>query len=664
MVQCPSNCTSNPTAARRTKRKRLSLVLGSLAAVGLCMAARYYWGAQPASAQVEMAAQTAADNDRPAVDNVAPAPPARGSSDETARAVAPSSPRDPATPTAIVATVNTQRITRSDLALQCRRSYGQEVLESMVNKFLIVEACRQQGVSVTRAEVDQEIERMATRFGIPVDQWLKLLKQERNVTPTQYANDIIWPALALRKLAGGRLSVTREELVKEFEIEYGEAVRVRLIAVSSSEKAKQLQAQAAAKPDDFGNLAKTYSEDAASASSKGMINPIRKHGSYKEIEDAVFNMNDGEVSPVIHAGGQYVILKREALVPARQVRYEQAAPRLEEVLRDRKMRAVAPEIFQKLQKDAKVENVWNDPAKRDQMPGVAATINGVPITIRELDEECVARHGTETLEGMINRKILEQACQQRNTTIAAEDINQEIARSALAGVKPKPDGSPNVEAWLELVTKKQHIPLDVYQNDVVWPTVALKKLAGDKIEVNEEDLRKGFEANFGPRARCLAIVLDNARRAQQVFDLARKNNTAEYFGQLAEQYSIEASSRTMHGEVPPIKKFGGQPKLEDEAFSLRPGEISGVIQVGDKYVILRCEGFTKPANVDFAAVRKEIQDDLCEKKLRLAMAERFDSLKEAATVDNYLAGTSHSPKRRDKVAPAANVPALRQVPGQ
>ncbi len=77
-----------------------------------------------------------------------------------------------------------------------------------------------------------------------------------------------------------------------------------------------MQAQAAAKPEDFGNLAKDYSEDTPSASLKGVIQPIRKHGSYKEIEDAVFNMADGEVSPVIHAGDQYVILKREGPSPA------------------------------------------------------------------------------------------------------------------------------------------------------------------------------------------------------------------------------------------------------------------------------------------------------------------------------------------------------------
>ena len=116
--------------------------------------------------------------------------------------------------------------------------------------------------------------------------------------------------------------------------------------------------------------------------------------------------------------------------------------------------------------------------------------------------------------------------------------------------------------------------------------------------------------------------------------------------------------------MPPIKKHGGQPKLEEEAFRLKPGELSGVIQVGDKFVLLRCEGYTKPANVDFASVRNEIYDDLHEKKLRLAMAERFEDLQEAATIDNYLAGTSHSPKQQaTRTSPAANVPSLRQVPG-
>jgi len=643
--------------------RRVRFFFGSFCLLAACVAVRYYSGAQLAAADTTEKASVRRDAParQASADSEAPEP-------TTAKAKKrPTQDLEGTTVPPIVATVNTRRILSEELAKECRKRYGKEILESIVNKRLIVVECERQGVKVTKAEITAEVERMAKRFNIPVDQWMKMLKQERNITPEQYANDIIWPTLALRKLAGEQLAVTPQELQVEYDVQYGEAVRARLIAVSDLQKAKKLQAKAAAKPEDFGNLAKDYSEDAPSASAKGVINPIRKHGSYKEIEEAVFSMADGDVSPVIHAGGQYVILKREGSVPARKVNYEQVAPRLEEVIRDRKMRTVAQDVFRQLQENAKVENVWNDPEKREKMPGVAATLNGSPITVRELDEECIARHGLETLDGMINRKVLEEAIQRHEITITAEDLNKEIARAALAGVKPKRDGSADVEAWLKLVTQKQGIPLEAYRNDVVWPSVALKRLVGDTVKVTDEDLRKGYESNFGPRAKCLAIVLDNQRRAQQVFEMARKNNTPQYFGDLAEQYSVDAASRSMRGEIPPIRKHQGRPILEDEAFAMKPGEVSGVIQVEDRYVILRCEGQTKPANVEFESVRNDIYEDIHEKKLRLAMADKFQELQEAATVDNYLAGTSHSSKRDGNGSSTEGkkkLPSLRQVPGK
>ena len=254
--------------------------------------------------------------------------PVRVARASTAGAGLPGERRGPQVPT-VAATVNTKRIERIALAAECLHRYGKEVLESMVNKQLIVEECQRRGITVTREEVNAEIDRLARKFRIPVDQWLKMLKQERNVTPRQYADDIIWPMLALRKLAGPRLNVTRAELVREYETQYGMAVRVRLIAVGSPEKAKTLRAQAAANPNNFGNLAKNYSED-PSASSKGLIPPIRQHGSYQEIEDAVFHLADGEISPVIHVADQYLVLKREGIVPARPVSLDAAARELEE----------------------------------------------------------------------------------------------------------------------------------------------------------------------------------------------------------------------------------------------------------------------------------------------------------------------------------------------
>jgi parvulin-like peptidyl-prolyl isomerase len=567
----------------------------------------------------------------------------------------------------VAALVNGETISREDLAVECLRHYGKQVLESVCNKYLIILECQRQNVSVSQEEVNAEIERMAKRFKLSVDQWLKMLKQERGINARQYANDIIWPTLALRKLAGERLAVTPEELRMEFEALYGPAVKGRIIVCNSLQKAQRTRADVAARPADFGNLAKERSDDPSSASLKGLIQPIRMHSGNREIEQVAFQMKDGEISDVIPIAGQYVIFQRESLIPARDVSPKEVQPHLEELVRERKLRGVANDIFRELQKHAKVENVMNDPQLSRAMPGVAARINGNAVTIRELAERCIERHGEEVLEGTINRRLIEQVVKKRNLVITEADLDQEIRRAAATTIRPKPDGSPDVEGWIKLVTEQQGITLEVYRHDAVWPSVALRKLAAERVRITEEDLKKGFEANYGPRVRCRVIVFDNLKRAQNVWetlDRAKKNGqlTADFFGDLAARHSAEATSRSLRGEVPPIQKHGGQPLVEKEAFELRPGEISGIIQLqGERYVILFCEGRTVPATVEFASVRDILLQDIQEKKLRLAMADIFQQLQDNATIDNFVAGTSHVPKSAEKKASSQAV-APRQQP--
>ena len=196
MTQNTSNNSDDFRPAAERRSRRFTMLIGSISAIVVCLVIRHYWQAEPAKADTQAAAsRSTRTQTRPATRATAP-------TRSDAKADPASSPAEDNPAAQIVATVNTQRITRRELAAQCRRAYGQEVLESMVNKRLITEECQRQGVNVTRAEVDAEIERMAKRFNIPVDQWLKLLKQERNITPTQYANDIIWPTLAPAQTGG------------------------------------------------------------------------------------------------------------------------------------------------------------------------------------------------------------------------------------------------------------------------------------------------------------------------------------------------------------------------------------------------------------------------------------------------------------------------------
>jgi hypothetical protein len=312
-----------------------------------------------------------------------------------------------------------------------------------------------------------------------------------------------------------------------------------------------------------------------------------------------------------------------------------------EKLKDRiaedKLRSEGKRMFAKLQKDADVTNVYNDPKLRQQMPGVAATVNGKPITMKQLGQQCVMRNGLEVLESEINRRLLAQALKRRSLDVKKADLNAEIARAAESFGFFTADGKPDVSGWLKNVTAESGASVDLYVRDAVWPSVALKKLVDSQVTITEEDMQKAFAANFGQRVEVLAVVLSDQRTAHEVFDLARKNPTDKFFGELANQYSVEPVSKANYGQVPPVRRHGGQEALEREAFQLKPGQISGVIAVGDKFILLRCLGRTKPVVDEKQIVEAELRRDIREKKLRVAMAKTFDKLKQSARIENYLA---------------------------
>jgi parvulin-like peptidyl-prolyl isomerase len=645
-----SDKSTGVSAFQKWKRPIVFAASG-IAVVGICVVLKLLAGNPNASAQLPNPFRKSQ-------------PQAEQKPQQTAQQASAQLPRVERPQHDIMAVVNGQDIRRDALGSACCERFGTEVLEGLVNKRLIQHHCKNRGISVTDQEVEVEVERMAKRFKLSKDQWVQMLIRERGVRPEQYKRDILWPTLALRKCAAKDLVVSPEELQKAYEAQYGPAMRCRLIVIAERQKAEELHRKLLQQPNDFARLAMENSIDVNSASIGGLIQPIRRHVGDPNIEQAVFSMQPNQISNVVPVGEQFAILKCEGQVPGRDINFEQVKEELTERIQEGKLRQVASNLFAELQKSATVQNVWNNPQLRAQMPGIVATINGEQIPYSELAEECLLRYGEEVLDIEISHLLLKQALAKSNLTVTDQDLNDEMAHAAkLAGVT-RPDGSADMAKWVETATKEQGISQDQYLRDSVWPSAALKKLVihgpktitrqvgkdGEKqvelnVDVTPEDLKKAYDANYGERVRCRAIVLPNMRKAQEVWGKARVNTTVEYFSDLAEEYSIEPSSKSLRGEVPPIRRFGGQPALEDAAFELKPGELSGIIQLADKFVILKCEGRTQPVEVNPQEVQQILREDIFEKKLRMAMGERFENLRESARIDNFLAGTSSSPDK-------------------
>jgi parvulin-like peptidyl-prolyl isomerase len=543
-----------------------------------------------------------------------------------------------------LAVVNGQEITRQQIADECMRRFGADTLKTIINKYLVVVELEKAGLQVTEQDVDKEIESRGKPHGMSGERYTQTICKGRNLTLDEFRNNFIWNELALRRLAAQNTQVTPDELNHRMEFEFGQRVQIRQIVLDSMVQAQKIQAQAAADPANFERLAKEFSVDQVSRPMGGLImHAVRRNGGFPELENLVFSLAKGEVSKVLPVADNFVIFKCERIIPAEKIANEQLPAiheRLVQQISNEKLNSEASKMFKRLEQETKIVNVLNDPELRKQMPGVAAIVNGQKVLINQVAEACITRYGAGMLDTEINRTILLQSLKRAGVAVAENDLNTEIFRAAKANGFLKKDQSVDETAWLKHATGNAPEKEIFYIEDEVWPTVALKKLVSGSVQVTGEDLQKSFEANFGPRVEVLWLETNEHRKATKIWNMAKADPSREYFGELAHQYSIDPASMNNYGVVPPIRKHGGSPKLEKEAFTLRPGEISGLIQVGESWVILYCLGRTEPVVADLDAVREDLSEDILEKKMRLAMAQRFQAIRDNAQIDNFLKGTS------------------------
>lgn len=559
----------------------------------------------------------------------------------------------------IVAEVNGEKITREDLIQESLRTHGEEILQRMLNRALILDECKKRNINITRTEVDREIERLAKQFNIDRAQFLNIIRNDNNMSPDQYANEVIWPRLALETLIYDKIQVSQEDIEKKYLSTYGPSIGLLMIAAQTQEKAAEIRERVLKDPDSFGEIAKTESIDMLTASNKGRMQPVFQFSlPDADLEKQLFALKEGEISPVIGPYGpqkNYMIFQCEkrydSIVPKEKI--DKIKDQLTAKAKADKLKGEAQRLFERLGKEAKVENILKNPELRKQYPNLAATINGQPIYLESVLEMCLNLYARQDLESMISIRMIGQECKKVQLAISEQDLDTDIWIRAAEATLPLPDGSPNIKEYMDAELAKYEVPKDVYRTNIVLPGVALKKLSAGLVKVTDEDIQKGFEANFGPRVQCLGIVLKEERRARDVWQKARtlpakENKKLEtVFEELAAEYSIEPGSKQMRGKIPPIIKNGGQPKLEEEAFQLKPGELSSVIQIDrDTFVILYCQEIIPPKEVKLDQVKDSLMSDIKKKKEMIAINEFYKGVMKRATIINYLTGETFTPAEK------------------
>ncbi len=216
----------------------------------------------------------------------------------------------------IVAEVGEERITKAELADRLISQSGRAMLEEMISERLLQRAARQQGVTVTDAEVEARIRVLQENAGgeQPFAQKLTAL----GLTPALLRQQVRLQLTAEKVL---NLTVTDEEIAQYFELnrpllDIPARVKLRRLVVTDEAKAKQAH-ERLRRGDPFPRVTAEMSDFPDVRAEQGEFGTWQQYsGIDAVIEERAFRLQKGQFTEPFPYGGEYYILYAEEVFPA------------------------------------------------------------------------------------------------------------------------------------------------------------------------------------------------------------------------------------------------------------------------------------------------------------------------------------------------------------
>jgi foldase protein PrsA len=244
---------------------------------------------------------------------------------------------------AVVATVNNDKITKTELYDRMAQQYGAQMVDQMITDRLVNQAATSAGVKVTEQDIDGEITKLIKdRFsGDPAQ--LDQALQQNGLTMPQL-RELQHSQIAATKVLGKDIPTDDATLQKYFTDNTAtfdkREVHARHILVASEAEAKAIKDQLD-KGGDFAALAKEKSTEPAAKTSGGDLGFFGLGKMDPAFEKVAFAMKPNEISaPVQSQFGWHVIQLLET---------RGAAPDFATMKNDVKDAYVASQVSQKMQ---------------------------------------------------------------------------------------------------------------------------------------------------------------------------------------------------------------------------------------------------------------------------------------------------------------------------
>jgi parvulin-like peptidyl-prolyl isomerase len=256
---------------------------------------------------------------------------------------------------------------------------------------------------------------------------------------------------------------------------------------------------------------------------------------------------------------------------------------------------------------------------------VAFLEGGEIITRQDLGEYLLARMGAARIQDFIDRKLVFLAGKEGGVEVLDAEVD--------AALTDAMQGLPRERFIKEIIRGYYGQSLYEWKEDRLRPKLVMSKLCRNQLRYTEDEIRRAFEATYGERVLVRMIIWPKEKEAEAQKLYGQLRDSDDFFNETARHQQPRSDLASAGGKLKPMGRYStGDDTVEQIAFSLKPGQVSELIQTrdgkADQIVLLKCDGrlpADTTANLD--AKRAELVQMVLDQKLKAEVPKKMAELK-------------------------------------
>lgn len=256
----------------------------------------------------------------------------------------------------------------------------------------------------------------------------------------------------------------------------------------------------------------------------------------------------------------------------------------------------------------------------------AALVNGQRISMAQLSKSTLNRYGADVLDELITNKLVDQEIRKQGITVAAADIDAEVA-----SLKNQYAGGD--QATWESVLAQEGVT-EAELRDTVRRRMAVEQIIGKDITVTDEELQTYYDANKDyytepEQVRASEIVVATLEEAQAIVTQLKGGTD---FATLAKEKSISEYSKENGGDLGYFASADQPADLSKAAFALPIGQISDPIKIDEQYYVIKVVDHKATKVNALADIRDKVRKDMISSQVEQKIPEWLTNIKAKAKI--------------------------------